>query len=59
MLTTLGWEIAAKVRGGVGDPEYFFGLPTVYPALALSIGTLVVVSLATKAPRAEELRALR
>lgn len=59
MLTTLGWEIAAKVRGGVGDPQYFFDLPTVYPALAFSIGTLVIVSLMTKAPTEEELRPLR
>src|SRR5690606_37399768 len=24
IVTTLGWEIAAKIRGGVGDPQYFF-----------------------------------
>jgi SSS family solute:Na+ symporter/sodium/proline symporter len=59
MLTTLGWEIAAKVRGGVGDPEYFFDLPTVYPALAFSIGALVLVSLVTRPPTQEELRPLR
>jgi solute:Na+ symporter, SSS family len=59
MITTLGWEIIAKARGGVGDPIYFFGLPTVYPALFFSIGTLIVVSLLTTPPTEEELRPLR
>jgi SSS family solute:Na+ symporter/sodium/proline symporter len=47
MGTTLGWEIIALVRGG-GAAAYPFGLATVYPALFLSIGTLIVVSLVTK-----------
>ena len=42
MGTTLAWEIAGYVRGA-----YPLGLETAYPALALSIGTLIVVSLAT------------
>jgi Na+/proline symporter len=42
MLTTLLWEIVALQRGA-----YPLGLQTVFPALALSIGTLVLVSLAT------------
>ena len=47
MVTTLLWEIVALVRGG-GAAAYPFGLATVYPALFLSIGTLIVVSLMTK-----------
>lgn len=47
MITTLLWEIVALVRGG-GTTAYPFGLATVYPALFLSIGTLIVVSLLTK-----------
>jgi solute:Na+ symporter, SSS family len=42
MITTLGWEIVA-LRSGA----YPLGLHTVYPALFLSIGTLVGVSLAS------------
>lgn len=44
MLTTLLWEIAGQMRGG----RYPLGLETIYPALLLSIGTLIVVSLVTK-----------
>jgi hypothetical protein len=47
MSTTLLWEIVALVRGG-GEAAYPLGLATVYPALFLSISTLVVVSLAGK-----------
>jgi SSS family solute:Na+ symporter/sodium/proline symporter len=47
MGTTLLWEIIALQRGTGGEPDYLFGLATVYPALALSIGALVVVSLMT------------
>ena len=59
MLTTLGWEIAGLARAVDGTPVYPFGWQTAYPALALSITTLVVVSLVTSPPtRAEvELRA--
>jgi solute:Na+ symporter, SSS family len=39
MLTTVAWEIAALQRG-----SYPLGVQTVYPALLLSIGTLVLVS---------------
>jgi len=47
MLTTLVWEIIGLVRSVDGLPVYLFGLETAYPALVLSIGTLVFVSLAT------------
>ncbi|MCL4849644.1 MAG: sodium:solute symporter family protein [Acidobacteria bacterium] len=60
MLTTLGWEIAARVNANAaGDPVYLLGLETVYPALFLSIATLVVVSLMTTPPTDEELAPLR
>jgi Na+/proline symporter len=47
MLTTLVWEVIGLVRAGGGDPVYLLGLQTVYPALVMSIGTLIVVSLMT------------
>jgi SSS family solute:Na+ symporter/sodium/proline symporter len=47
MITTIAWEAVALARGTSGDPVYLLGLQTIYPALALSVGTLVVVSLAT------------
>lgn len=59
MITTLGWEIYAKVNASGDVPAYPFGYQTIYPALVLSIGTLVVVSLLTPAPRGKELAALR
>jgi SSS family solute:Na+ symporter len=59
MVTTLGWEILAKLRSVDGNPAYPFGYQTIYPALILSIGALVVVSLATPAPREKELVAFR
>lgn len=60
MLTTLGWEIAARFNANAaGDPVYLLGLETVYPALFLSIATLVVVSLMTTPPTDEELAPLR
>jgi len=55
MVVTLGWEIYAQNAGG----EYLFGLPTVYPAVAVSVLALVIVSLATPAPSERELAALR
>jgi SSS family solute:Na+ symporter/sodium/proline symporter len=58
MLTTLLWEIVGMVRGVDGVPDYLFGLQTAYPALALSIGTLIVVSLATPAQSEGEVAAL-
>jgi SSS family solute:Na+ symporter len=59
MVTTLGWEIVAMVRSVDGTPAYLFGYQTIYPALILSIGTLIVVSLATPAPEEKELAGLR
>ena len=55
MVVTLGWEIYAQRGGGA----YLFNLPTVYPAVAASVLALVLVSLATAAPKQEELAALR
>ena len=45
MLTTIGWEVAGLPALMGAHP---LGLPTVYPALVLSIGTLVGVTLVTK-----------
>ena len=70
MVTTLGWEIVGLARSVDGHPLYpsapwlgplnsSNGLATVYPALFFSIATLVIVSLATKPPKAEDLVALR
>lgn len=51
MGTTLGWEVAGLARATAdGTPIYPFGWQTAYPALALSIATLFVVSLATPPP---------
>jgi SSS family solute:Na+ symporter/sodium/proline symporter len=55
MAMTLGWEIWAQNHAG----EYVFGLPTVYPAVAVSVAALVLVSLATPAPSEQELAELR
>lgn len=55
MAVTLGWEIQAQNAGGV----YLFNLPTVYPAVAVSVLMLVIVSLATRAPTERELAGLR
>jgi SSS family solute:Na+ symporter len=38
--TSLGWEVLSYVRGGD-----FLGVQTIYPALLLSVGTLLVVTL--------------
>ena len=56
MLTTLGWEIAGFACAVDGNPSYPFGWQTAYPALALSIGTLIVVSLATPHPPVEAVK---
>jgi SSS family solute:Na+ symporter len=53
MIVTLGWEIAARSRGGA----FFLDLPTVYPAVVLSVLALIAVSLATT-PTEEEQRAI-
>ena len=58
MLTTLVWEIVGLARGVDGTPAYLLGWATIYPALVLSIGTLIVVSLATPAQSDEEVAAL-
>ncbi|HLG56055.1 MAG TPA: sodium:solute symporter family protein [Vicinamibacterales bacterium] len=55
MLVTIGWEVQARAAGG----SYLFGLPTVYPAFAVSVLALIAVSLATRAPTERELVALR
>ena len=55
MLTTLIWEIVGLARAVDGNPAYLFGWQTAYPALALSIATLVVVSLATPPPTDAEI----
>jgi len=54
MVITLGWEIYAQRAGG-----YPLQMATVYPAFAGSVLALVAVSLATPAPRPQELQALR
>lgn len=60
MVMTLGWEIAARLRAGSdGAADYIWGMPTVYPAFVLSVSALVVVSLLTRRPSAEELAPLR
>lgn len=48
MVTTLGWEIVGLVRSVEGVPDYPPGLETAYPAPALSVGTLIAVSLVTQ-----------
>ncbi|MYJ05005.1 MAG: sodium:solute symporter family protein [Acidobacteria bacterium] len=54
MSTTLVWEIIGLVRAVDGEPAYLFGWQTAYPALALSIATLIVVSLLTPPPTRAE-----
>jgi SSS family solute:Na+ symporter/sodium/proline symporter len=54
MIVTLGWEIYARYAGGAP-----YGLPTVYPAFALSMAALIGVSLATPKPTAEEMAKIR
>jgi len=56
MGTTLGWEIAAKIRTPLGaSTAYLLGVETIYVALVASIATLVIVSLLTPPPRPEDL----
>ncbi len=60
MVTTLGWEIAARVGAVEGAPAvYPLGLETIYPALVLSIATLIGVSLVTRRSTEAELAPLR
>ena len=49
MLTTVAWELAKKAIG-----DHPWGLPAIYPALAISIGVLVLVSLAGSPPPEEK-----
>jgi solute:Na+ symporter, SSS family len=53
MITTLGWEINARINGG-----YPYELATVYPAFAMSLIALIVVSVATPRPSAAEMNAI-
>ncbi len=46
MLTTIAWELAKKP----------FGVPTVYPALILSVSSLVLISLLTPKPDESKIR---
>jgi SSS family solute:Na+ symporter len=55
MATTLGWELAGRLRAADGVARYPLGLETIYPALSLSILTLVVVSLSTRPSTPAEL----
>jgi solute:Na+ symporter, SSS family len=60
MVVTLAWEIGARAMAGPdGSPRYALNLPTVYPAFVMSVVALVAVSLATKAPNAEDLAPLQ
>jgi SSS family solute:Na+ symporter/sodium/proline symporter len=45
MLVTLLWEIVARSRGNATAPQYLLGLQTIYPALAASVGTLVLLTI--------------
>ena len=47
MTTTFCWEVFALARSTDGSPEYLFGWQTIFPALTLSVLTLVLVSLVT------------
>jgi len=48
IMTTLVWEIIGMARAMEGVAIYPFGLQTIYPALTLSIFTLISVSLVTR-----------
>ncbi len=48
IMTTLVWEIIGMARAMEGLAIYPFGLQTIYPALTLSIFTLISVSLVTR-----------
>ncbi len=59
MGTTLAWEILARLRGGEGEALYLWGVPTIYPALALAVVTLVVVSLMSPPPSEADRTAIK
>ena len=45
MIVTVVWEIVRKIQG-----EFLFGLPAIYPALAVSLLCLIVISLLQAPP---------
>jgi SSS family solute:Na+ symporter/sodium/proline symporter len=49
LVTTIAWEVANRIQGGLP-----FGVPAVYPALIVSVGLLIFVSLATPKPDPEK-----
>lgn len=60
MLTTLGWEVAGKIRTAEGAATaYPLGIETIYPALVFSIGALILVSYLTPPPTDTDLAALQ
>ena len=58
----LPWMAPGILEGAAGGSDYFgkdpWGIPSIYPAALISIGLLVFVSLATPAPKPEELERL-
>ena len=48
MTVTFAWEIIALTRGSAAEPSYLLGLQTIYPALAASVGTLLLLSLSKR-----------
>ena len=55
-------RIAPSVLVGAGEGSYFgadpWGIPSIYPAALISIGSLIVVSLLTPPPTEEQLAPL-
>ncbi len=49
LVTTIAWEIANRIQGALP-----LGIPAVYPALIVSVGLLIFVSLATPKPSPEK-----
>jgi len=45
-------EVLPAAKAPDGDP---WGIPIIYPALAISLGSLIIVSLLTPKPKPEEL----
>jgi Na+/proline symporter len=58
----LPWIAPGVMQGAEGAGAVFgadpWGIPSIYPAALISIGSLIVVSLLTPAPKEEELVAL-
>lgn len=59
MVTTLVWELVGRLNAVDGVARYPFGVETIYPALSLSILTLITVSWLTRPPSAAELSRFR